>query len=457
MSRLTTTLNAAGLLLAAVLGGLWSLPGAAAQSVAVQSALGPAPVRWDSLGGDPDRFGMDGLAVRPTLYGDTLFASNNGELYRLLPDEGTFGPQINEGFNPRPEESIAITDEGHFISNGFKVSYSTDGGVTWLRANAAESVSEVYQTRHPANEGRALAAGRAGAVWVSEDGTAWDTLFNFGSTGFRTVELVYDLLGGDDQAAPWAGRLLAGFIGVVRYSDDGGTTWRDAEGFPFLMPRSVAEGPDGTVYLTADRYMFRSRDGGASWEEVHEFSLAEWMVDQHFGGHIAVARDGTVWIGMRGRRDGVRWGTFAYSVDEGATWTEAADGYGSYRVNAVLIDGRGRLVAATEGGVWRTAAGVSVAVEESVPEGKGGEGLGAVYPNPAGGAVTVPVTLAEGTEVTVVVYDVLGRAVATVARGRVEAGAHAFGLDTAELAPGVYVVRLDAGSTTATQRFTVVR
>ncbi|MEM8602136.1 MAG: T9SS type A sorting domain-containing protein [Bacteroidota bacterium] len=449
-------LNAAGLLLAAALGGLWSPPGAAAQSVAA-----PAPARWDSLGGDPDRFGMDGLAVRPALYGDTLFASTNGELYRLLPDEATFGPQINEGFNPRPERSLAITDEGHFISTGSsRVTYSIDGGVTWLRVNDMGAVGQVYQTRYPANQGLALAAGRAGAVWVSEDGTAWDTLFNFGSTGFRTVELVYDLLGGDDQAAPWAGRLLAGFIGVVRYSDDGGTTWRDAEGFPFLMPRSVAEGPDGTVYLTADRYMFRSRDGGASWEEVHEFSLAEWMVDQHFGGHIAVARDGTVWIGMRGRRDGVRWGTFAYSVDEGATWTEAAEGYGSYRVNAVLIDGRGRLVAATEGGVWRTAAGVSVAVEESVPEGKGGAGLGAVYPNPAGGAVTVPVTLAESTEVTVVVYDVLGRAVATLAEGTRALGRHALTLDTAGLAPGVYVVRvegLEGAGDSVSRTFTVAR
>ncbi|MEM8602137.1 MAG: T9SS type A sorting domain-containing protein, partial [Bacteroidota bacterium] len=91
-------------------------------------------------------------------------------------------------------------------------------------------------------------------------------------------------------------------------------------------------------------------------------------------------------------------------------------------------------------------------------EGKGGAGLGAVYPNPAGGAVTVPVTLREAAEVTVMVYDVLGRAVATVARGRVEAGRHAFGLDTGTLAPGVYVVRLDAADgQTATQRFTVVR
>ncbi|MEM9997996.1 MAG: T9SS type A sorting domain-containing protein [Bacteroidota bacterium] len=102
----------------------------------------------------------------------------------------------------------------------------------------------------------------------------------------------------------------------------------------------------------------------------------------------------------------------------------------------------------------RMQAGASATVQRTSEE---TEALGAVYPNPAGGAVTVPVTLAESTEVTVVVYDVLGRAVATVARERVEAGAHAFGLDTGTLAPGVYVVRLDAGSTTATQRFTVVR
>ncbi len=85
----------------------------------------------------------------------------------------------------------------------------------------------------------------------------------------------------------------------------------------------------------------------------------------------------------------------------------------------------------------------------------------AVGPNPAGTSASVLLRLAEASDVTVTVYDLLGRAVATPLSGTLAAGEHRAGLDVSRLAPGVYVVRAvantAAGPVVQTARLTVTR
>jgi hypothetical protein len=79
------------------------------------------------------------------------------------------------------------------------------------------------------------------------------------------------------------------------------------------------------------------------------------------------------------------------------------------------------------------------------------------YPNPARGQVTIDYTLPEAEEVTLEVYDVLGRRVATLEKGRKEAGRHQVDLQAKRLSSGVYFGRLEAGEQARTQKITVVR
>jgi hypothetical protein len=79
------------------------------------------------------------------------------------------------------------------------------------------------------------------------------------------------------------------------------------------------------------------------------------------------------------------------------------------------------------------------------------------YPNPAGRRATVEYTLPETREVTLEVYDVLGRRVATLEHGQKKAGRHTIRLETGRLSSGVYFGRLEAGEQTRTQKITVVR
>jgi len=79
------------------------------------------------------------------------------------------------------------------------------------------------------------------------------------------------------------------------------------------------------------------------------------------------------------------------------------------------------------------------------------------YPNPARGRVTVRFAVPETDSdklVRLQLYDILGRQVRTAP---VEAGRHETRLSVEDLASGVYVLRLEAGSQTRTRRLTVVK
>jgi serine protease AprX len=80
-----------------------------------------------------------------------------------------------------------------------------------------------------------------------------------------------------------------------------------------------------------------------------------------------------------------------------------------------------------------------------------------VSPNPFEARANVSFTLAEASDVRLAVYDVLGREVAVLVDGQVEAGAHTAVFDASSLAAGTYVYRLVAGTQVETGRLTVAR
>jgi len=76
-------------------------------------------------------------------------------------------------------------------------------------------------------------------------------------------------------------------------------------------------------------------------------------------------------------------------------------------------------------------------------------------PNPVVNATTFTFELAEGADVRLVVYDAAGRRVAAAAEGYYGPGRHDVPFQN-DLAPGVYVYRLEAGANVAARKMVVV-
>ncbi|MEL7360886.1 MAG: T9SS type A sorting domain-containing protein [Bacteroidota bacterium] len=84
--------------------------------------------------------------------------------------------------------------------------------------------------------------------------------------------------------------------------------------------------------------------------------------------------------------------------------------------------------------------------------------LSEVYPNPFARQATLDLAVREAQAVTVTLYDALGRAVATLHDGWIEAGAALpMKIDATSLANGVYVVRAAGTDFATTRRVTVVK
>jgi hypothetical protein len=101
-----------------------------------------------------------------------------------------------------------------------------------------------------------------------------------------------------------------------------------------------------------------------------------------------------------------------------------------------------------------TATGQVVGVEDELQQ---PVWLGPNRPNPFNGGTTIHYRLEASGHVSLKVYDVLGREVATLVEGSVEAGDHTAWFGGNYLASGVYLARLMSGDIVETQRMTLVK
>ena len=84
-------------------------------------------------------------------------------------------------------------------------------------------------------------------------------------------------------------------------------------------------------------------------------------------------------------------------------------------------------------------------------------GAGSVYPNPAGSSTWLPFALDRESDVDIRVFDLLGREVSSVRRGRLEAGSHVAAIDLAKVPAGRYLVTARLGERVYTRPVVVVR
>ncbi len=126
----------------------------------------------------------------------------------------------------------------------------------------------------------------------------------------------------------------------------------------------------------------------------------------------------------------------------------------SDRATGVDVEGRTVVLADAGAGLWVFQTPLITSGEGDAPAARLAV---AAAPNPTAGAARVQVSLPAAAEATVEVFSVLGRRVARLDAGALDAGTHVLALDAGTWAPGVYVVRLMAGGQTVTSRLTVAR
>jgi hypothetical protein len=79
------------------------------------------------------------------------------------------------------------------------------------------------------------------------------------------------------------------------------------------------------------------------------------------------------------------------------------------------------------------------------------------YPNPFNPTTNINYSLQNAGHVTLKVYDMTGREIATLVNGRMNAGAHTVTFNASNLSSGVYIYALEANGVRLTNRMTLIK
>lgn len=402
--------------------------------------------------------------------GGELFAGTVGRGVVSSRDGGLSWSEKNEGMLSSIQV-VATSEEGTlYVGTSGGIYRSSDWGTTWTLTNEGLSALSIRSFAFDP-EGVPI-AGTFGGVyrWDAAD-ERWENIGPPANPGIR--DLSYDA----------NGTLYASYFGgLYRFQNN---TWTTLPVNPDGNPRQVntaAVGPNGELYAGTNFDAFRSDDGGQTWTLLEfdnqgtfqRFSAQDIVFDAEGRLYIAtrflsilLSEDqGQTWLrlvnGLTGLEDmrsivfdnnGVlHVGTFGLGVQrfdqETFTWFPINEGLEDLRVQSIAFDRFGNAFAGTFGkGLYRNLPFGGIATEsDAIPETFALQGN---YPNPFNPVTTITFSLPMTADVSVEVFDILGRSVLTLPARLLEAGAiRSLQLDASALASGTYLYRVTARTAT---------
>jgi photosystem II stability/assembly factor-like uncharacterized protein len=280
------------------------------------------------------------------------------------------------------------------------------------------------------SSGRIVRTTNGGATWIDQSLTSGENL-----TAVSFSNEMDGIVVGGGVIGP----------GVVRWTTNGGVNWNAASSglFPSLYAVACAS---NTVAVAVGNVgtMRRTTDGGNTWLAVPTAAQTlrgVCFADANVG--YAVGNAGYV----------------IKTTDAGATWIEQISTAGSSLQGVSFATERIGMAVGAGGTIIRTTMGgifTSVKTEnDRIPV---VAMLLQNYPNPFNPTTTIAYTIPAETRhaVSLRVYDVLGREVATLVNEVQSSGFKSVQFDASGLASGVYFYRICAGTFTETKKMLLV-
>jgi photosystem II stability/assembly factor-like uncharacterized protein len=329
---------------------------------------------------------------------------------------------------------------------------SSDRGESWELVYRDSLVPYVVSVAaDPSGQVGAALLGK-GVVTSSDQGVHWSSFVN--GLGDSSVHCV---------AFDSARSILAGTENGLYVAKVPGTRWylSGLEGFSVL---SLLVDPEGHYFAGTDkRGVYTSADGGSSWTYAGLLGLTVFTISRNQHGDLFA---------------GTLNGGVASSTDGGIHWTSGNSGLWTLDVPAIAIGPDGYAYAGTfVNGIYRSMT--TTWTSAFIGQTRSGPScflLEQNYPNPFNPVTTIRYTVGvasgkgqvagePGTRVEgrgsgntrLVVYDLLGREVATLVDERKAPGSYEVSFNASGLSSGVYLCRMTAGWFTQTRKLVLVR
>ena len=413
--------------------------------------------------------------------GNHIMIGTNAEGVCQSVDNGSNWTLINNGMKDIELQSIATFKGSLFAGTRYGTVYiSTNNGTSWNSNCAGPRIFNrllggSYVNAFAFNDSVLCAGTNDGPMTSIDDGASW-TLFSLGGP-------IYSL-------ATIGANIVAGSIGAIYLSADNGASWsgkaesnisyvnaltvvKDSVGVPKLLAGDSRGGIFASTNLGANwnstttgltnsnircfasmgANLFAgtsmgvslSTDNGSSWTSVNS-GLTSTSV------RCMVTSDQNLFVGTSGG------GIFA-STNDGTSWNSVNTGMSNMTVRSLAINGT-YLYAVTDSciGVWkRPLSEIITSVAKSSTNLPAHFRLDQNYPNPFNPTTTITFSLSAKSFVSLRVFDLMGREVATVVSEELSAGTHSRQWNATTMSSGVYVYRLQAGASVESKKSILLR
>lgn len=355
-------------------------------------------------------------------------------------------------------------------TTGYVVGYGDSGGVILKTTDAGDNwdtittkASGLCLAEHFMNKDTGLVVGYGHFIVKTTDGgKTWLDLSSVVGTSIfiNDIDFLNDSVGflaAGDCGPGFPCPPATDYLGQIKKTTDGGNTWSGFATFGSFSAVSFGSDSVGLASLSSWSYFYRSGDGGTTWS-IQRTNLFPALYTGEIWRLDFLSTD-TGWAVGTPDSSGSA-GLVASTVDGGRNW-KVEDSITTGTLHDIFFSNRrDAWVVGAKGAVLRRDGFTSVESPHNIPA---IFSLGQNYPNPFNPSTTITFQLSTTSQVTLKIYDLLGRGVKTLVDDVEEtAGQHAViwdgtGHDGRQVASGVYFYRLTTPNGSITNKAVLIR
>ena len=360
--------------------------------------------------------------------------------------------------------SFLSTETSILVSSSDGIYKSTDSGTTWRQSSIG--LSNTYGG-YLQKIGQNIFDSIDNVVYQSTNGgSSWEILYTFPDTmwvnafvqdsGILYLAMYQGIYKSLDYGKSWVcitppfgykftsicisnGKIFAGSNGNgVYFSSDDGQNWKQLNNhMDFLFVQSLACCGDNVI---TGEYLLKEND--STWTQTTvtgNVHIVESYKDNIFAG----TQEEGVWLSTS---NGVDWQNISLNLPD------------TINVFGLKVIGDYLFAGTYKNGIWRIQLSqVITSVNNINPSLIANYELYQNYPNPFNPSTTIKYQLPASGNVTLKIFDILGREVATLVNEFQAAGSYARMLNAASLSSGVYFYRLQTCNYSATKKFVLMK
>ena len=270
----------------------------------------------------------------------------------------------------------------------------------------------------------------------------------------------------------------------IWFSTTGSAEWMSAEEIMSGIELRAVQKTNDYVFAGTSRGIYRAAIDGNDWGQmnagladtnVHALARINTMLFAGTSNGVFVStNDGSTWSavsnGLSNKKvyalavsgnnlfAGTHGGGVFISMNNGSSWRAVNTGLTSMNVNALAVSGTTLLAGTSDAGLWIRPVSEMTPVRESTVQIPATFSLAQNYPNPFNPTTAIGYKVSALSRVTLKVYDVLGKVVATLVNDEVQqAGTYEVRFDGSRMASGVYFYRLQAGRFTDMKKLVLMK